>query len=737
VYDEAGNLLELRSGTGQYQRWLYDGWGRARKLTDARSNVQWREYDLLSRIIILFEPDGNVRRFTYNGLDKVVKVQDRYHDVQYTYRGLGRLIRRVEAGTAVEFWHDTEEQLRAVVNEHGLTYRFELDRQGEVVIEVGFDGLTRRYQRDQAGQVLGVELATGQRTRYNYDAAGRPIEVLYSDGTWEKYTYRLDGELLMAANEVTTVSFVRDGLGNVLSETQGDYNLTSEYDKSGHRTGLSSSLGAEVRYTRDDNGHITQMKANSWSALFERDAQGLELQRTLSGNLRTRWRRDSFGRPLEQRISSDLGRTERNRAYSWQETGRLSQIQDSQHGAQQFSYDATGNLAATIFGDNSQEFRSPDAVGNLFTSAGRHDRQYGPSGKLLTARGTHYAYDEAGNLIRKTAPNGSEWHYRRTASGRLGEVVRPDGTVVRFTYDALGRRITKATHGQITHWVWHGNQLLHEWISTETEANVANAEPMVTWLFEEGQLAPMAQLRGTEHYSIVCDHLGTPLQMHDRHGQKAWAAELNSYGAVREGKGKPHDCPFRYQGQYEDIETGLYYNRFRYYDPEAGSYISQDPIGLLGGDKAYSYVHNPNSCIDPFGLAPWPTGGFGQWFDTHSVADILANKEDVSSALRGSGGMHEMFPVSMAAKAKELGFTHAELMGKTMPTSGLTFDNVTDRFGNTHSGPHSTGMPLPAGQSGKASSWFHKNLMTDLQGATTKAEALAIIDRHHNTHCPR
>jgi uncharacterized protein RhaS with RHS repeats len=175
------------------------------------------------------------------------------------------------------------------------------------------------------------------------------------------------------------------------------------------------------------------------------------------------------------------------------------------------------------------------------------------------------------------------------------------------------------------------------------------------------------------------------------------------------------------------VETDLYYNRFRYYAPEAGSYIFQDPISLMGGDKAYSYVHNLNSYIDPFGLAPWPTGGFGQWFDNASVADILANEEDVSSALRGSGGMHEMFPVSMAAKAKEFGFTHAELLGKTMPTNGLMFDSVTDRFGNTHSGSHSTGMPLPAGQSGKASSWFHKNLRRTSRASLLKQKRATLL----------
>jgi YD repeat-containing protein len=72
-----------------------------------------------------------VRRFRYEALGHVTRARDRHHDVQYAYRALGRLIRRAEAGTAVEFLHDTQERLRAVVNEHGLTHRFELDAEGD------------------------------------------------------------------------------------------------------------------------------------------------------------------------------------------------------------------------------------------------------------------------------------------------------------------------------------------------------------------------------------------------------------------------------------------------------------------------------------------------------------------------------------------------------------------------------------------------------------------------------
>lgn len=97
--------------------------------------------------------------------------------------------------------------------------------------------------------------------------------------------------------------------------------------------------------------------------------------------------------------------------------------------------------------------------------------------------------------------------------------------------------------------------------------------------------------------------MGTPLELYDQHGRKTWQAQLDSYGGVRQGRCQAQDCPFRYPGQYEDTETGVYYNRFRYYDPEMGQYISQDPIGLEGDGKLYAYAQDPNEWLDILGLA--------------------------------------------------------------------------------------------------------------------------------------
>jgi RHS repeat-associated protein len=126
---------------------------------------------------------------------------------------------------------------------------------------------------------------------------------------------------------------------------------------------------------------------------------------------------------------------------------------------------------------------------------------------------------------------------------------------------------------------------------------------MVTWVFEEGTFVPTARITDSGSQSILTDYFGTPTQMYNEEGQVVWETNLDIYGRVRTFVGSSlSDCPFRYQGQYQDEETGLYYNRFRYYDPSIGSYISQDPIGLRGGINLYSYVHNPNEWVDILGL---------------------------------------------------------------------------------------------------------------------------------------
>ncbi|WP_192814943.1 RHS repeat-associated core domain-containing protein, partial [Treponema pedis] len=102
---------------------------------------------------------------------------------------------------------------------------------------------------------------------------------------------------------------------------------------------------------------------------------------------------------------------------------------------------------------------------------------------------------------------------------------------------------------------------------------------------------------------MITDHIGRPIRSIDDNGELVWSADYDIYGRLKNLKGERTFIPFRQVGQIEDSELeGLYYNRYRWYNSETGCYISQDPIGLVGGLNLYSYVHNSNSWIDPLGL---------------------------------------------------------------------------------------------------------------------------------------
>ncbi|RIY35302.1 hypothetical protein CKY20_10920 [Capnocytophaga canis] len=121
---------------------------------------------------------------------------------------------------------------------------------------------------------------------------------------------------------------------------------------------------------------------------------------------------------------------------------------------------------------------------------------------------------------------------------------------------------------------------MHEWKTFDYRETTDNDR--ITWIFQD--FIPVAKLQGDKSYSIISDHIGTPLVAIDNEGVKVWERELDIYGKVRKLQGDKWFIPFLYQGQYYDVETELAYNRFRYYDCNTGSYISQDPIRLAGGN---------------------------------------------------------------------------------------------------------------------------------------------------------
>ena len=650
------------TGSGRTTSFEHDSQGRLVASLDAGGRTSRAVHDAAGRVTHIEQPDGERLVLAYDPEGNVVEQVDALgRRVSLRYAGLNRLVEQTDPmNFKVRLAYDTEEDLVAVENPIGERYRFEVDRAGRLSREIGFDGVRTSYLRDKAGQLVKVLGPDHKAISLERDALGRIVRQAFADGE-ERYAFDLLGSLVAIDAPAGRTSFARDALGRMLGErhepagADSAHEVSSHYDASGLRLERETTLGHRATYAWDDAWQLTGISAGpsralqqpelrrlglpsllapDWLMRIERDPLGLELARVLPGAVRSAWARDGFGRPERQTVTGPAARTRGGAVparpsdtlldvrYQWRGADQIAALVDARTGATtRYEHDPRGHLVRTLLADGRVEHRASDAVGNLFRTPDGSDRVYGPGGRLERVGATELRYDARGNLVEKRLADGARWTYRWTHSGTLAEVARPDGTRVEFMYDALGRRLTKSADGTTTEYVWDGDDLVHERRRVTREGEV---QPLITWIFEPGTFAPVAKIVGRKRYAVVCDHLGTPSALFTEDGRLAWRGELDTWGRLQERREgiAPEDWtdnPWRYPGQYEDAETGLYYNRHRYFDPELGRYISQDPIGLLGGTALYSYVRDPLGWLDPDGLKPCG-------FDQEAKAKLLASK---------------------------------------------------------------------------------------------------------------
>ncbi|NUP09131.1 MAG: hypothetical protein HOW73_24030 [Polyangiaceae bacterium] len=619
--------------------------------------------NLVGEPVQIDRPDGERLTLTRDEEGNVVEQTDALsRRVRMRYAGLGRLIEHTDAmGWRVQLRYDSDEELVAIANQTGDEYAFELNLAGRVKSERTFSGTKRQYAYDKAGRTKQFFTGGHRVVAFERDKLGRIVAqrttspVLGGAPTEETYSYDEVGDLVGAATKGGAVNLSRDANGRITKEsTRIDFTATeasvrSTYDRSGLRLERTTSLAHRASYRYNNAGDITgvsvgwelgenlpilrrlgvpQASAPDFEIAFARNGLGEELARRLPGGVAVRWGRDQFGRPIEQRVVTGAsGTTEGSdvlrRGYNWSAPDQISGIFDLSaeghaRGGSRYEHDPRGYLIRQLFSDGTELHRSADAAGNLFRTRDMSDRVYGKGGVLNRIGATQLEHDADGNLVKKTLSDGAVWKYDWDAKGQLVTVHRPDGKEVAFTYDAFGRRLTKSFAGAITEYFWDGDDLVHERIR---DADGSLEPSLTTWVFDPGRFAPLAKVEGRKRYGVVTDHLGTPNLLTTEAGQIAWKAQLDIYGVVREeGAGIEAEArtsnPWRFPGQYEDAETGLYYNRFRYYDPELGRYLSEDPIGLAGGAALYGYVHEPHLWVDPAGLSgcrgPLPTVVEGQ-----------------------------------------------------------------------------------------------------------------------------
>jgi RHS repeat-associated protein len=239
--------------------------------------------------------------------------------------------------------------------------------------------------------------------------------------------------------------------------------------------------------------------------------------------------------------------------------------------------------------------------------------------RLIVFEDKRYQYDEHGRLIEKRIGRHTTVRLRWNKEHQLVESTTERNGVrqnSRYEYDALGRRILRKDLFGETRFLWDGMRLLQE----------KRGDQNTTYVYQPGTHEPIARIDDTDPdyrppgaqakiYHFHTHINGAPEELTDETGQTLWRARYKTWGNLaleesfaplpeRDRAEHATKQPIRMQGQYADTETGLYYNTFRYYDPDVGRFISEDPIGLLGGLNLYQFAPNADGWVDPWGWKP-------------------------------------------------------------------------------------------------------------------------------------
>jgi RHS repeat-associated protein len=625
---EGGMLVQGTDWMGNASRYGFDDLGRLTERTDPLGHVTRIVYDRWGNIAAHHSPDGSERRMEYDAVGNLTRYIDANGEVTSLVYGPCALLQKVTApdGTSSEFFWSTEpDQLIAIVNEQGDTYRFVRDAAGNILEEIGFDGRRLRYEYDQAGRPIAIVNGDGEEQRLERDGLGRIVRRALPDGQVTSFGFDPLGDLAAAANDAIELKFERDAVGRLLREVQGDHWVSSAYDLAGHLVRTATDLGLVVEYEVDPNGETRRATVGVGVITFARDARGLETSRGLLGQTRLETRHDPVGKLTSQavgpraagQVASSV--TSFGRTYDYTSHGMLETSSDSQWGGERFRYDRQDRLVEVASTAERLEWFDYSRTGDLVTIGSRRgppvaaQLEYAPGNRLLRAGETEYRHDLQGRLVAKgpvsTRGFTADWTYRWNAADELVEVTGADRVSWSYAYDPLGRRISKSSDGaRRTAFVWDRDRLIHE----------IHAGGVVGWVFERENLAPLARVDDQGPWAAVCDWLGTPIAFASLEGELRRAPRLTAFGSVEASELPAGWCNLRFQGQYFDAESGLHYSRFRYYAPDVGRFISQDPTTLHGGFNFYRYVINPVNFIDPYGLS---TSSDSQMLGNNLVSD--------------------------------------------------------------------------------------------------------------------
>lgn len=593
VNSYGSNVSLLLDPLGNQTAYESDVFGNVIRERSAAGRITSFYYDNKSRLTAVINPSGTSTNYRYDGEGNLIHIQDELGNVtRLEYFGVGEVSKRINAdGTVVYYERDTEEQLIGVVNERGQKYGLIRDPRGRVIEKIDYWGQSTRYKHNEAENLSIVEDALGRKTEFKMDVLGRLIGKILHDGSVEKYKYDASGNLVQTENANIVCSRKYDSLNRLVEEKQGEFTVINEYDPVGNRIRRSSTNGNNVVYKYTALNQLESVKINN-NPLFtiSRDADGYTIKEKFGRELTRDYRYSADGFLVRQNLHTGIA-TIFDQKYEYDAVGNLTSTRDFRKGATCFVYDPMGRVSRCIDPRARVEQLLYDPAGDLLQSDHFFSTETGL--RKSNYKDVEHAYDYAGNLVEKRR-NDESFQFEWDSDNRLVQTTDKHGSTTQYCYDAVNRRIFKQDRKSKTEFYWDGDCIL---------ADRKAGQDAREFVFYPETFVPLALIeRDKEVYYYQNDVNGYPLELCDSAGSSVWSTDREILGKALVRHGVSIDNPLRLQGQYWDSESGLHYNRHRYYDPDAATFISQDPIGLAGGVSLYQYAPNTVRWIDPLGL---------------------------------------------------------------------------------------------------------------------------------------
>ncbi|EKY6640059.1 RHS repeat protein [Escherichia coli] len=716
-YDKRGRPVSVTEG-GLTRSMGYDAAGRITVLTNENGSQSTFRYDPVDRLTEQRGFDGRTQRYHYDLTGKLTQSEDEGLITLRHYDASDRITHRTVNGDPAEQWQ---------YDEHGwLTTLSHTSEGHRVSVHYGYDDKGRLTgERQTVENPETGELLWQHETKHAYNEQGLANRVTPDSlPPVEWLTYGSGYLAGMKLGGTPLVEYTRDRLHRETVRSFGSragsnaaYELTSTYTPAGQlQSQHLNSLVYDRDYGWNDNGDLVRISGPRQTREYGYSATGrLESVRTLAPDLDIRipyatdpagnrlpdpelhpdstltawpdnriaedahyvYHYDEYGRLTEKtdRIPTGVIRTddERTHHYHYDSQHRLVFHTRIQHGEplveSRYLYDPLGRrMAKRVWR------RERDLTGWMSLSRKPEETWYGWDGDRLTTVQTDttriqtvYQPGSFAPLIRIETDNGErEKAQCRSLAEKIQQEGSEDGHGVVFPAELVG---------------------LLDRLEGEIRANCVSSESR-QWLAQCGltverlaaQIEPV-YLPERKIHLYHCDHRGLPLALISEDGNTAWSAEYDEWGNQLNEE-NPHHLhqPYRLPGQQYDKESGLYYNRHRYYDPLQGRYITPDPIGLRGGWNMYQYPLNPIQVIDPMGLDAIEnmTSG-GLIYAVSGVPGLIAANSITNSAYQFGYDMDAI--VGGAHNGAADAMRHCYLMCRMTKTFGST---IADVIGKNH-----------------------------------------------------